>query len=237
VEQRILEFGALLRHHGLRISPAETLDSLEALRHTGVGTRGLLKDTLRATMVKRAVDLPTFEELFDLFFAALGDAIRDTADAAAKSLAGSLAEYQELLDRIRELLEQRQSEEQLSELARALLQQDDGTLERRLREAAQSVRDRQGRPGAFQQGRFGHSLAEELGLGDLTRELETGPTSSEGRGSIPRRSRSCASSSGSVSPISRISSSAPRASKVTSRRPSRVTQAAWGISPRRASTT
>jgi uncharacterized protein with von Willebrand factor type A (vWA) domain len=185
VEQRILEFGALLRHHGLRISPAETLDSLEALRHTGLATRSVLKDTLRATMVKRATDLPTFDQLFDLFFAGLGDAIRDTAEAAARALAGSIAEYQDLLDRIREMLEQQSAEQELSELARALLQQDDGTLERRLREAAQSVRSRQGRPNAFQQGRFGHSLAEELGLGELTRELERWSEDLEGSGIDP----------------------------------------------------
>ena len=36
VERRILEFGALLRRHGLRISPAETLDALSALGSTGL---------------------------------------------------------------------------------------------------------------------------------------------------------------------------------------------------------
>jgi uncharacterized protein with von Willebrand factor type A (vWA) domain len=185
VEERILEFGALLRHHGLRISPAETLDSLEALRRTGLGTRDVVKDTLRATMVKRAADLPAFEELFDLFFSALGEAIREAGNAAAKALGGNPADYQELLERLQQILEQRRSEQELSELARALLQQDDGTLERRMREAARAVRDRQGRPNAFQQGRFGHALAEELGLGELTRELEQLAEQLEGEGLDP----------------------------------------------------
>ncbi len=35
MEARILEFAALLRKHGVRISPAESLDSLLALESTG----------------------------------------------------------------------------------------------------------------------------------------------------------------------------------------------------------
>lgn len=185
MEERILEFGALLRHHGLRIAPAETLDALEALRRTGVGTRSVVRDVLRATMVKRTVDLPTFEQVFDLYFSALGNAVRESSESTAKVLAGSLAEYQGLLDRIRELIERRQSELEISELARALLEQDDGTLERRLRDAARAVREKQGRPSPFQQGRFGHSLAEELGLGELTRELERFSEELEGQGLDP----------------------------------------------------
>ena len=82
MEARILEFGALLRHHGLRISTAETLDALEALEGTGLESRELVKDVLRTTMVKRVTDLPAFEELFDLFFSALGAALKESGDAA-----------------------------------------------------------------------------------------------------------------------------------------------------------
>ena len=38
----------------------------------GLGDRETVRAALRATMVKRAVDLPTFETLFDLFFSGLG---------------------------------------------------------------------------------------------------------------------------------------------------------------------
>lgn len=172
MEDRILEFGALLRHHGLRISPAETLDALEGLRRTGLGERELVRAALRATMVKRAVDLPTFEQLFDLFFSRLGEAIREVGAEAARAVAGTAAEYQELLERIEEMLRQREEARELSELARALLEHDDGALERRIREASDAVRSRQGRPSSFQQGRFGHALSQELGLAELRRELE-----------------------------------------------------------------
>jgi len=55
MEARILEFAALLRRHGVRISPAESLDSLSALQGTGLPSRAIVKDVLRATMIKRAV--------------------------------------------------------------------------------------------------------------------------------------------------------------------------------------
>src|SRR5262249_61549031 len=60
---------------------------------------------------------------------------------------------------------------ELSELARALLEADSGTLERLLREAAQQagVSDIQQ---AFQEGRFSHAVATALGLGGLSDEMQ-----------------------------------------------------------------
>ena len=169
MDERILEFGALLRHHGLRLSPAETLDALEALGTTGLGSREIVKDVLRATMVKRSSDLPAFEEIFDLYFSALGQAIREQSESAGQTLAPSAADYQKLLDRLAEILAQR--EKKLSEVAEALLRNDDGTLERKIRDAAERVQQGQGARG-FQEGQFGHALGEELGLGEITRSLE-----------------------------------------------------------------
>lgn len=179
MDSRILEFGALLRQHGLRISPAESLDALAALGEIGLGSREVVRDVLRATMVKRASDLPAFEELFELYFSALGQAIRDRAEATAQGLASSAADYQKLLDELEALLRERA--EPLSEIARALLQQDDGTLERRMREAAERVRSSQGNR-SFQEGQFGHALGEELGLADITRSLEELADDLEGSG-------------------------------------------------------
>jgi len=174
VEERIIEFAALLRRHGLRISPAESLDALSALDGTGIATREIVKDVLRATMVKRSADLPSFDELFDLYFSALGEAIRDSTEQAAEAVAGSLADYQELLEQLEELLKRRREEQgqDLSELAQALLRHDDGTLERRMREAAESVRSGSGQRGKRQEGQMGHALGEQLRLGDVVRELE-----------------------------------------------------------------
>lgn len=173
METRILEFAALLRRHGLRISPAESLDALSALAGTGLPSREVVKDVLRATMVKRAVDLQSFDELFDLYFSALGEAIRESTEQAAEAVSGSLADYQDLLEQLEDLLRRRQEGQgdELSELAQALLRHDDGTLERRIREAAEQVRGTPGRRGK-QEGQIGHALGEQLRLSEVVRELE-----------------------------------------------------------------
>jgi uncharacterized protein with von Willebrand factor type A (vWA) domain len=169
VEGRIREFGALLRHHGLRVSTAETLDALVALSATGLESHALVKDVLRSTLVKRASDLATFNELFDLYFSALGEAIRQAAqDPSGDRMGMSPEEFQELLDRLEQMLAEQGTE--LSEIARALLRQDDGTLERKMREAMEQARSAGGE-GRGRQGRLGHALAEQLGFSDLAREL------------------------------------------------------------------
>jgi hypothetical protein len=173
MEARIIEFAALLRRHGLRISPAESLDALAALESTGLPSRAIVKDVLRATMVKRTSDLTTFDEMFDLYFSALGDAVRESSAQAAEATGTSLADYQQLLEQLEELLRRRQEEQgnELSEIARALLRHDDGTLERKIREATENVRSGSGQRGK-QEGQLGHALGEQLRLGEIVRELE-----------------------------------------------------------------
>jgi uncharacterized protein with von Willebrand factor type A (vWA) domain len=68
MDQRILDFIAALRATGVRISVAESADSLRAIEATGVGDRDMFRAALRATLVKDAQDLPTFDEQFPLFF-------------------------------------------------------------------------------------------------------------------------------------------------------------------------
>ena len=64
----INDFVGVLRDHHLRVSPAESIDALNALRHTGLGERETVKDTLRATLIKNQDDTGTFDRLFDLYF-------------------------------------------------------------------------------------------------------------------------------------------------------------------------
>ena len=61
-------FVGVLRDGGLRVSPAESLDALHALEQTGLGERAVVKDTLRATLIKDADDVSTFDRIFDLYF-------------------------------------------------------------------------------------------------------------------------------------------------------------------------
>ena len=62
------DFVQVLRNHQLRVSPAESIDALHALEHTGLREREVVKDTLRATLVKNQEDEGTFDRLFELYF-------------------------------------------------------------------------------------------------------------------------------------------------------------------------
>ncbi len=62
------DFVQVLRSHQLRVSPAESIDALHALEQTGLRERGVVKDTLRATLIKNQEDESTFDRLFELYF-------------------------------------------------------------------------------------------------------------------------------------------------------------------------
>jgi hypothetical protein len=64
----ILRFVGVLRGHGVRISPAETLDALRGLAAIPLERRELVKTALRTTLVKEEKDDPVFDELFEAFF-------------------------------------------------------------------------------------------------------------------------------------------------------------------------
>jgi uncharacterized protein with von Willebrand factor type A (vWA) domain len=169
MDARIVEFSTLLRENGLRVSVAEDLDAFRALRCVGLSDREVFRSTLRATMIKRAIDLPTFDELFDLYFLGLGRVVARAATALMAAMQLNEADFQALMDRLAEVLKNRESD--VSELARALLLNDTGQLQRLLQEAA--ARANLGaiqRP--LQEGRYSHSMAQQLGLGALSEELQ-----------------------------------------------------------------
>ncbi len=68
METVVSDFVRVLRRHNLRVSPAEGLDALRALEQVGLGERAVVKDTLRATMIKDTDDVESFDRLFDLYF-------------------------------------------------------------------------------------------------------------------------------------------------------------------------
>ncbi|MGE3498863.1 MAG: VWA domain-containing protein [Candidatus Binatia bacterium] len=165
----IVEFTALLRANGLRVSMSEHLDAFRAAAALGLGDRQIFKDVLRATMVKRAIDLPTYDELFDLFFAGLGQVIAQTAAGAMQALHVNEQQFQALIDQLAAVLKDLGFE--VSELAQALLSNDSAQLERLLRRAGEQANTR-GIERAFQEGRYSHNTAQNLGLGALAEELD-----------------------------------------------------------------
>jgi uncharacterized protein len=168
MDAKLVEFSNLLRQNGLRISLTESMDMLRALDVVGLPTREVVRAALRTTMVKRSVDLPAFEQLFELFFSGLADAMKELTAATANALEMSDEEFQRFLEELAKRLEEGGIE--LSPLARALLRADSGTLERLLREAAEQAGLRDIEHG-FQEGRFAHAVAQALGLSGVAGEL------------------------------------------------------------------
>lgn len=116
MEERIVKFIAALRSGGVRVSLAESADAFRAVENLGIQDRDAFRLSLRATLVKEAPDLGTFEELFPLFFDGgeappLMNLTEDMTEEEAAMLAEALRQFGE---RLREMLERLLRGEQLS---------------------------------------------------------------------------------------------------------------------------
>src|SRR6202158_1364771 len=133
MEEKLVEFANLLRQNGVRVSLAETLDAISASEVTGLGERDLFRAALRTTMIKRASEIPVFEELFDVYFTGLGEIIKGASKAVQDALSMSDKDFQQFLDDMEDMLKKHGQE--LSDLAKQLLQNNSGQLERMMRDA------------------------------------------------------------------------------------------------------
>lgn len=168
MREKLVEFANLLRQNGVRVSLAETLDAFSASELTGLGERAAFRAALCSTMVKRGSELSVFEELFDLYFSGLGEIIKQASQAVQDALSMSDQEFQKFLDQIEQML-QREGQK-LSELARQLLRNNSGQLEKMIREAARAVRlsniER-----TVEENYFARALARQLGLDRIEQEI------------------------------------------------------------------
>ena len=71
MESQILRFIYLLRALGIRISTAETIDSLKALAAIDMLSKNQFKTALMSTLIKSPGDLLMFNRAFDAYFASL----------------------------------------------------------------------------------------------------------------------------------------------------------------------
>ncbi len=103
MEQRMARFIAGLRASGVRVSMAESQEAWQATQLMGITDREAFKLALRATLIKDAADLLTFEELFPQYFgtgapplldpqAELSPEEQQMLQDAARDLAQELAE-------------------------------------------------------------------------------------------------------------------------------------------------
>ena len=133
MEDRLIEFASVLRRNGIRVSLAENMDAFRALELVGIADPALFRHTLRSTLVKRASDVKPFEELFDYFFLGIGQALDAIDRRIMEELGLTPEQFQAMLDQLQRLVKQMEGE--LSQLTRALLNNDRGDLERLLRDA------------------------------------------------------------------------------------------------------
>jgi uncharacterized protein with von Willebrand factor type A (vWA) domain len=169
MDDKLVEFANLLRQNGVRVSLAETLDAMGASGLIGLRERDAFRSALRATMIKRSGELPVFEELFDLYFSGLGELIKQASQQVQDALSMSDQEFQKFLDQVEEML--KKEGKKLSELARQLLSNNSGQLEKMIREAARAVRlsniER-----TIEENYFARALARQLGLERIEQEIK-----------------------------------------------------------------
>lgn len=70
MESRILQLISALRASGVRVSLAESAEAFSAVELMGIQDREQFRLSLRSTLIKDLRDMPTFDELFPLFFGA-----------------------------------------------------------------------------------------------------------------------------------------------------------------------
>jgi uncharacterized protein len=107
MDKRIVQFIVALRNSGVRVSLAESIDAFKAIDQLGVQDRDIFRTTLRTTLVKDKSDLPTFDELFPLFFQsveppAMDKPSEEMTPEEAEMIAQALREFS---DQLREMLE------------------------------------------------------------------------------------------------------------------------------------
>jgi uncharacterized protein with von Willebrand factor type A (vWA) domain len=137
VDARVTDFSRILRTNGVRVSPAEIQDAVVAASAVGAQDRAAFRAALRASLVKRARDVPVFDALFELYFSALGRVV----EGLERSLLAEL-EQQGLLEGDELEMVARTLAElapRLSPLARAALEGDAALLARILSGAALQV--------------------------------------------------------------------------------------------------
>ena len=68
MERIVTRFVAALRESGIRVSPGESLDAVQALALCGMEGRKASRQLLRLTLVKNVNDIPIFNDVFNRFF-------------------------------------------------------------------------------------------------------------------------------------------------------------------------
>jgi len=182
VEARLVEFARLLRQNGVRVSPAEVADAARAAALVGVEERAGLRAALRATLVKRAADVPLFDRLFELYFSGLGRLLDGLGRGLLADLPEGALQTEDLQAAALALQELAPG---LSPLARAALTGERGPVARLLEGAARQL-DFGALVTSAQLGFYGRRLFSAAGGPGAARELAQLEEMLRARGLAPR---------------------------------------------------
>ncbi len=171
MQKKIIEFTNLLRKSGIRVSVAEAIDAFNALDELSLDDREVFRDALRAAMVKRGDEIPTYDELFDLYWSGFYDNLKGAFGDMEGDLGEMGIDLEQLLQQMAEMMKNMDGDLDLSELAKALLTQDMNQLENMIRAAAEEAGT--GRiENMLQVGFFSRRTTEQLGLEGAQQDLE-----------------------------------------------------------------
>jgi len=171
MQKKVIEFTNLLRKSGIRVSVAEGIDAFNALDELSLEDREVFQDALRSAMVKRGDEIPTFDELFELFWSGFYDNLRDSFNQMEGALGEMGIDLEQLIGQLAEMLQQMDGDMDLGELAQALLTQDLSALENMIRQAAEQAGTAR-IENMLQVGFFSRRTTEQLGLEGAAQELE-----------------------------------------------------------------
>lgn len=171
MEAKIVEFTNLLRKSGVRVSVSEAIDAFTAVDELSFADRDLFKIALRASMIKRGDEIPTYDELFDLFWSGFYDNLREAFGDMAGEMGEGGVDLEELMRQLAEMLGQMDGDMDLSDLAKALLTQDLAQLENLIRQAAEQAGTER-IENMLQVGFFSRRTMEGLGAEGAGEELE-----------------------------------------------------------------
>lgn len=165
MDERIVEFIQALRAAGVRISLAESEDSMHALEHASITDRELFRSALRATLVKEHDDFPIFDQLFPVFFSIGPPPMQQPSDSGL-----SEEEQEQLSEAVEQLMQE--LGQRLRDLLRRLTSGEGLT-----REELEALADRSGmqqsRSASPQMQRFiAQQMARHLGLSQLQELLQ-----------------------------------------------------------------
>jgi len=182
MQERVIEFTNLLRKSGVRVSVAEAIDAFQALDELSLDDREVFKDALRSSMIKRGDEIPTYDQLFDLFWSGFYDSLKSSFGDVNSDLAEMGIDVEALMQQLAEMMSQMDAGDlDISELAKALLTQDLSSMENMIRDASEAA-GMERIENMLQVGFFSRRTLEQMDMEGAGSELEALAAQLEGMG-------------------------------------------------------